>query len=98
LTGKTFFIIFGVAFYCPKAIFPFFSWLPRFFGGAFFISKFFTTAYCLLPTLQSDSSLSRHTMPGLYGRFPDLTFFIFSHLRCNDNQPAIYLYLRVQYT
>jgi len=32
----TIIIIFDIAFYCPKAIFPFFSWLPRFFGGAFF--------------------------------------------------------------
>jgi len=38
LIKKTIFIIFGFAFYCPKAIFPFFSWLPRFFGGAFFLS------------------------------------------------------------
>jgi len=31
-----FFIIFDIAFYCPKAIFPFFSWLPRFSAGLFF--------------------------------------------------------------
>jgi hypothetical protein len=91
LIKKTIFIIFGIAFYCPKAIFPFFSWLPRFFGGAFFVMSkqsgdpdrsvgTIMQSGPLLPAMQSDSSLSRHTMSGLYGRFSDLTFFILSSL------------------
>jgi hypothetical protein len=135
LIEETFFIIFDVAFYCPKAIFPFFSWLPRFFSGAFFYHRsqvtghrsegqgnlrFATCDLRLYPTTNGHSNylifkfliLIRHycltcsltaPCPGiLYQDFtgasqlPDLTFFILSPLRRDDNQLVIYLYLRVQ--